>query len=171
MDVIVPVDQIPKLDEIQNVTDLPAAFKICKRLEAICEQQKGIGLSAVQVGIPLKLFVVKGSPTSRFASNDYYAYFANCEYSNHPDGVMVVSYEGCLSLRNEQGKLRHFEVDRSTKIHLTGTRLVFRKGAVQAEPIDAVLDVHEQSIPFAHEIDHHRCVLISEIGKEVSHDD
>lgn len=167
LDKIVPVEKIPALADIQDVPidDLMAVYKVCLRMEMICEHETGIGLSAVQIGIPWKLFIVRGNNTSKYSPLDKYAYFLNCSYEPVGD-ERFESLEGCLSLRAEDGRLRHFQVERSKKIRLTGWRLVVGK-ELSLVPIDDEVDFHEQSVVFSHEIDHHRGVLISEIGKEV----
>ncbi|MHA2432943.1 MAG: peptide deformylase, partial [Candidatus Thorarchaeota archaeon] len=60
-DMILEADQIPKVDEVVDVSmdDPMEVYKICQRMEILCDADNGIGLSAVQVGIPWKLFLVK----------------------------------------------------------------------------------------------------------------
>lgn len=166
-ELIVPIESIPTVDQIKDVdlADPLAIYKLCLRMEMVCEEAGGIGLSAVQIGEPLKLFVVKGN-NSRFTAPKQYGYFANCRYEPIGD-ERVISLEGCLSIRNAEGELRHFEVERPKAIRLIGQRLVYRSGKLEFSPIDTELTLHDQSIVFCHEIDHHLGVLISDIGKEV----
>ena len=56
---IVEVDLIP---EVKNVKDVPLddpmkVYKVCLEMQKICEENEGIGISSVQVGIPWKLLI------------------------------------------------------------------------------------------------------------------
>lgn len=126
-------------------------------MEQICTAQNGIGLSAVQVGIPWKLFIVQ-----RGAG---YEYYIDCEYNG--TGCKGKSIEGCLSLRDAQGHLRRFEVERHETVTVTGKRL-----KISDSPSLVLEDVNQTekglyAVVFAHEIDHQNDILISDIGTEV----
>jgi peptide deformylase len=80
--------------------DIPAAgptpldnliplFRVCTQMERLCTDSDGIGLSAVQVGIPWKLYIILNRRT------DTYEYFIDCEYEGI--GEKQTSLEGCLS--------------------------------------------------------------------------
>ena len=88
---IVAVENIPPVDLVQDVdlSNPMQTYKICKEMEQVCIKHDGIGLSAVQVGLPLKLFIVK--------LNNKFEYFANCIYEKNSAGFQNV-VEGCLSL-------------------------------------------------------------------------
>jgi peptide deformylase len=152
---IVSVEDIPLAVETP-VDDLFNLFRVITAMEQICTIQDGIGLSAVQVGIPWKLFIVK--------RNDEYEYYVNCEYDGI--GEKEKSIEGCLSLRDSFGNLRRFEVDRYPSILLKGKQLKVLDSSLILEDVDR-LEVDLYSVVFQHEIDHHRNVLISNIGKEI----
>lgn len=51
---IVEINKIPTLDKIQDVPmDNPIeVLKVCQNLQILCEKENGIGISAVQAGIP-----------------------------------------------------------------------------------------------------------------------
>lgn len=154
---IVPVDDIPR-GEPCPTDDLVSLYNTCLKLEELCAQEHGMGLSAVQVGIPWQLFVI-------CAPDKTYRYFLNCEYRSLKD-KRSSSLEGCLSLRDEEGNLRYFEVSRYDEIRLSGKELV-------TEPELKVVDVRLEaddfySILYQHEIDHQNGILISDIGKEYS---
>lgn len=158
---IVSENKIPLINEIINVptNNLAKILKICLEMQVVCEQQKGIGLSAVQVGIPWKLFIIKTSISE-------YNYFVDCEYTPTEEAKTITSLEGCLSIRSKEGDLRYFEVNRYDKIRVTGQNLTFNN-KIELKNIDFILDVSQKSIVFQHEIDHHLGKLISDIGKEV----
>ena len=166
---IVGIDEIPKLEDIKDVllSDTASVYKTCRSMEILCDTSEGIGLSAVQVGIPWKLFIVKSDGGCPFIRPKEYGYFVNCEYEPVTD-EQVVSLEGCLSVRSPEGQLRLFQVNRYTKIKIYGFRLIINdSNNMDFVPIDFEVAFHEQGVVFQHEIDHHRGKLVSDIGKEV----
>lgn len=156
---IVDVDLIPKVDDITDtpVGDLVELFAVATRMAVTCHEEKGVGLSAVQVGIPWNFFVVKHQ-------DGKFGFYVDCEYEPVED-VKSDSMEGCLSLRGGEGQLRMFRVERYQKVRVTGKKLV-------AEDVPVLKDVDEEfdgfyGVVFQHEIDHARGILISDFGKEV----
>ncbi len=55
---IVPVVDIP-IGETVPTDNLLDIFRIVTQMEQICTEQKGIGLSAVQIGLPFDLFIIQ----------------------------------------------------------------------------------------------------------------
>lgn len=162
---IVDLDRIPKLDQITEVSldgNLAEVYDICIQMEELCEQSGGVGLSAVQVGVPLKLFVVKSDGDNPLIPNKY-GYFVNCDYEPDTDTEQIVSVEGCLSIRSEQGQLRYFHVERHKKIILKGYRF---NNDLTLDSVEAILDP-PYSVILQHEADHQNGILISDIGKEI----
>ena len=154
---IVEVDLIP---EVKNVKDVPLddpmkVYKACLEMQKICEENEGIGISSVQVGIPWKLFIIKADDNS-----GNYDYFANCVYEPAYDSKRIVSLEGCLSLRSEDGRLRQFQVERFDNINILGFK--FTLDNFNFIPFKASIDVSHQGVVFQHEIDHQLGVLISD---------
>lgn len=147
---IVPVEEIPKAVDV-DLNDPVSVYKICKEMEKVCIDSAGLGLAAVQVGIPLKLFIV------RF--DDGFRYFVNCSYTSTEKKV-TQSIEGCLSIRGKT-----FLVLRHPSITLTGYELIVRNSDPIFIPINEFHD--KNHIVFQHEIDHHLDILISDIGREV----
>jgi peptide deformylase len=162
---IVNIDQIPKVDQITDVPleETSKVYDVCLQMEALCDITNGIGLSAVQVGIPWKLFVVKSDGKNPLIPKGRYGYFANCDYEEVTDTERIVSVEGCLSIRSEDGQLRFFQVERSQKIRIYG----YKFNTNDFEKFDCELDPYEQGVVFQHEIDHQKGTLISDIGKEI----
>ena len=165
---IVEVDKIPTKESIVAVPidNTMQVYKICIALKELCEKESGIGISAVQVGIPWKLFLVKGDGTCPLIPKGEFGYFINCEYDKTTDTKQVVSLEGCLSLRSPDGRLRSFQVERQYKIRLYGLQLMV-EDSIYFKNIDVEVDVMQEGIVFQHEVDHHRGILVSDIGKEV----
>ena len=161
---IVPVLDIPD-GEIVPTDNLLDIFRLVVQMEQICTEQSGIGLSAVQVGVPLNLFIVQ--------RDDAYEYYLNCEYEGI--GEKHPSVEGCLSLRDKEGKLRRFEVQRFASVKLKGQQLKVSAGngncgnltdALKIENIERV-ENGLYAVVMQHEIDHQLGILISDFGKEV----
>lgn len=172
---IVPVEEIPLAEDIKDVPErskvsmsreisrniLLKTYRQCKEMEKVCEEADGIGLSAVQVGIPAKFFIIK--------TNGEYEHFVNCEYEPVGDDK-IVSVEGCLSLLNEEGNFRRFEMIRSLIVKVTGKKLVRRENVpLTLEDFSAYIHAEDQGVVFQHEIDHQQGPegLISAKGKEV----
>ena len=157
---IVEVAQIPTAEDTKEVPldDLMAVYKVCTDMEKVCTESNGIGISAVQVGIPWKLFLVRHP--------DGYRYYLNCEYEPVDDSAKVPSIEGCLSITTETGGPRHFLVERYGKVRIRGYRLDDMCG-LRLEDVDMELELNQLGVVFQHEIDHHNSVLISDIGREI----
>ena len=153
---IVPEQEIPNggIVPTDNLLDI---FRLIVQMEQICTEKNGIGLSAVQLGIPLNVFIVQ--------RNDGYEYYLNCEYEGI--GEKTSSIEGCLSLRDKEGKLRRFEVQRFSSVKIKGQQL-----KVSGDPALQIKNIDQEehglyAVVFQHEIDHAHQILISDIGKEV----
>ena len=81
------------------------------------------------------------------------------------DGPLTDSIEGCLSLKNKEGSLRFFKVKRYKKVRVTGKMLLTDKD-LKLIDLDKELDGLMGTV-YQHEIDHHRGILISDIGEEL----
>ena len=161
---IVPIDQIPnQATEIPLDESIAKVYDTCVQMEDLCEKSDGIGLSAVQVGIPWKLFVIKSDGNNPLVPEGRYGYFVNCDYEEVTENDRIVSVEGCLSIRSPEGQLRSFQVERRKTIKLSGYMI---KNNVYKE-VDCVLDAFQQGVVFQHEIDHQRGRLISDLGQEI----
>jgi peptide deformylase len=152
---IVPVKEIPKANAWLS-NDLVKLYNYCLEMEAICDKHDGVGLSAVQVGLPFNFFVVK--------HDNLYRHMVNCSYEPL-DGDKFPSLEGCLSLRSFVGSLRRFEVPRYRRVRIKGKSLLAQDNLCLSE-IDIELDGY-YAVVYQHEIDHANDILISQIGKEV----
>jgi peptide deformylase len=157
---IVPIDQIPKEVTDCPTNDLVGLLATCLQMADICVKEHGIGLAAVQVGLPWKLFVVRYIIGP---ANDQFRFFVNCRYEPVGD-KKEKSLEGCLSIRRPNGDFRHFEVDRHTLVRVVGSELLADK-ELRIEPVTLEPTGH-YSFVFQHEIDHQDLVLISDIGTE-----
>ena len=153
---IIPLDLIPKGQEC-SFDNLPELYKLGLLMQAICDKENGIGISAVQMGIPFNFFVIN------YGQKNYH-FFANCTYV--PVSEEKEKYiESCLSIREPNGKFRHFEVERFKNILIKGKELL-------SSPILQVKDFEfiptdYYKIVFQHEIDHNFKITIDQIGKEV----
>ena len=138
-----------------NLLDL---YKLGMHMEQICLDNNGVGLSAVQVGIPYDFFVI-----INFKKNEY---FFHCTYEGF--GEKFKSIEGCLSLKDSNGNLQRYEVERFEKIKIKGKRLLVSDN----DPMLVISEFEEDvdnfnAIIYQHEIDHQNGILISQIGKPI----
>lgn len=153
---LVPLDELPKA-QATPTDDLMALFRLAAKMEKLCDSENGVGLSAVQVGIPYKFFILKRGKS--------YEYYVDCEYVGFGDKQK--SIEGCLSIRKPDGGFRRFEVDRYAGIKLQGKQLkITGTPSVLLEDFTR-LETGLPAIIFQHEIDHGNDILISQIGKEI----
>jgi peptide deformylase len=158
---IVPVKDIPHAlsVELENPSQL---YKKFHEMENLCNVLNGVGLHAVQIGLPLDMYIVRPAISSPFE------YYLNCSYQPSESRVKITSFEGCLSLRNEDGSSRYFRVERYQKIKIQGYRLV-TMGKLRIEPVDMVVSVEDGIVCTAHqhEIDHGSGILLSDSGQEI----
>ena len=161
---IVPVELIPEKENIIDAPtdDLVGVFKICQQLEHICSLENGIGLSAVQVGLPWRLFTIKDK-------DGHYDFYLNCDYEPAPDARKVQTHEGCLSLKGDGGSLRFFRVERWSKIILSGERLLTEDKLGLDHMANVGIEDELYAVVFQHEIDHQLGPegLISHKGNEI----
>ena len=167
---IVPVIEIPSKKDVEPIIceadrwvsshygDLPYTrlLSIFQGLKEVCNRHKGVGISAVQVGLPLPIFIAKIEKSWR--------YFLNCKYESLEHATEQISLEGCLSLNKPDGSMRRFHVLRWDKVLVTGQEFVFDQAVVEdfAEEFK-----NFNAVVMQHEIDHQEDILISDIGKEV----
>lgn len=134
--------------------------KIISDMKKTMEKAPGIGLSANQVGLNLKLFVAQ-IPEQRFeiegekitiAATDFYAIF-NPEIKNFSKEKTIME-EGCLSVPGIFG-----EVERLEKITLSGFDINGRKIVIETEGILTRV--------FQHETDHLNGILFIDKAKNL----
>lgn len=163
---IVPPGEIPAAGPTPT-EDLMALFKLCSQMAATCVKENGKGLSAVQVGVPWDLFVVNQIPLHLRADKaNPWGYYIGCTYEPVGEGS-VESVEGCLSLKDDKGKVRLYKLKRASKIHVRGRQLRDDPQGLRIEEVNYILELKTDAIVFQHEIDHARSVLISDNGVEV----
>lgn len=152
---IVDVKDIPAMTYDVSLEDTVDVLKKCIEMEILCKKEGGIGLAAVQVGLPLKLFIIN--------LDGVFHYYVNCEYTLI--GNIMLSIEGCLSLTTPQGGPRLYRVPRGEKTRIIGKELVCQP---TLEFIDVDMEaIGRYNVVFQHEIDHQNNILISDIGEEV----
>ena len=156
---IVTVDKIPK-DIINTPTDnLSDLYSVAQKMEKLCIESGGIGLSAVQVGIPWKFFVYYDTIKKKFM------YMVDCDYEPLSDEKFL-SIEGCLSLKTLNEEIRRFKLMRHQLIRVYGKCLVV-EDKLSIKDFDEKLSKGLESTVIQHEIDHHNGLLISDIGEEI----
>lgn len=158
--VIVPLDEIPAPPYETPSSDAPALYAVAKRMEHLCRNLGGLGLSAAQVGIPWRLFVALND----YPLNDHdFGIFFDCTYD--PRGSeSFPSIEGCLSLPGKRYKVSRYE-----KVAVRGKRLVESSDGVSCEDFSATFS-GIPAVIMQHEIDHDqgRERMIDSIGVPVS---
>lgn len=155
---LVSIKEIPKGENVSLDKPLDI-FKLCRRMESICQKSHGVGLSAVQLGIPLNICVVK--------NNNFFEYLVNCSYDGIGDKVN--SIEGCLSILDYENKPRQFELQRFSQIQVNGFVLKFDDKSPYVNLIALEKESYSGflSIIIQHELDHASGILISDIGQEI----
>jgi peptide deformylase len=153
--------QVGKINETFKETysvegqSLVMLYKLSLIMQNACLILRGAGLSAIQLGIPLKMFVaLKPNSPSEFVT------FADSFYTPEDDEEYT-STEGCLSIVSEN-KLVFFDVPRHKKIEVIGKSLKVGQG-IELVPESIKAEGFFASV-LAHEIDHQNMVDISKIG-------
>lgn len=157
---LVPEQSIPHASPASGM-DATKLFVTALKMEHLCTKEGGIGLSAVQVGLPWDMFVVRRNNSGP----DAYECYIDCSYYSQGSNT-TKSIEGCLSLKRD-GKTRRFEVERYESVRVVGKRLEIGESGL---PVMKDVDFVEQGlygIVFQHEIDHSMGILISQIGTEI----
>ena len=154
---IVHIDQIPAKESFSPVkinledetvsikadTWVPytALYKEFMEMEHLCKNgiSPGVGLSAVQVGKPVKCFVA-------FIKNNW-RHFLNCKYKGMSRKKR--SMEGCLSLPG-----KHFLLERYSKIKVWGSELIIdQEDGLRIIEVNAAFS-GMNAVIMQHEIDH-----------------
>jgi len=166
---IIPVNEIPK--DVQDVPldDPMSVYKTFLRMEHVCSILNGVGLSAVQVGIPWKMFITP-RPDEGESIQQKFDWYVNCDYEPVDWNFNVAknrSLEGCLSIKKENGELRRFFVERYPKVKVKGKKLIADASKPIFKDVDFVPESEIAAVIFQHEIDHQKGILISDIGKEI----
>ena len=157
---IVSDSAIPIKENVLHAKDqkLIEIAKISLLMQNICIKEGGVGLSAVQLGIPYKIFIAKDYDKS----NDFFT-FVDCQYEGN--GNKTTSIEGCLSLKTKSKQIKRSRVERFSSIISKGLYFSFENN-MNLIPFEKQYDGFFASI-FQHEVDHQNGILISDIGKEM----
>lgn len=156
---IVSLDKISKFSDNTPLDDLTKLYSTFQKMEKLCVKNNGVGLAAVQVGIPWKCFVYQDQTTRKFN------YMIDCEYFPLSEDKYL-SIEGCLSLKNDRGKMRHFKVNRFKKIKVVGKILIDRE-KIELRDFEKVFSNSLECAILQHEIDHQDNILLTDIGQEI----
>lgn len=138
--------------------DPMALYKLGLEMESVCKSNNGVGLAAVQVGVPYNFFVTVLDGKTQ--------YWVDCSYEG--SGGWVSTVEGCLSLLGKDGKPESYSVKRHRTVHLAGKRLVVEESSTAPTLVDFSEKFEGgMAIILQHEIDHAHGTLISHIGEQV----
>jgi peptide deformylase len=156
---IVPVEQIPSAKKLlpTNVLDFDEYMILANHMIDLCVKKGGVGLSAVQCGLPLNFFV---------ASEDGQKF--RCFLDSRYDGFepLIDSLEGCLSIIDLQGNPKRFLLKRYHSIYFSAKELEISKFPATVTEIATKISGFF-GVVLQHEIDHHFGKLISDQGQEV----
>jgi len=157
---VVSFSSIPIKEDVLFAKDQKFAeiAKISLLMQNICLKENGVGLSAVQLGIPYKIFIAKNYDIS----NEFYT-FVDCQYEGV--GNKITSIEGCLSLKNKSNQIKRYKLERFPSVILKGLYFSFENN-MNLVTFEKKYDGFFSSI-LQHEIDHQNGILISDIGKEM----
>ena len=155
---VVPISEIPKPPAVQDtpVLDPAALFRVALRMWEICLREDGVGLAAVQVGIPWRMFVTD-------IGRRGLEIFLNCSY-RPVDDRLVRSIEGCISLpKNASGRRPQYEVARALNVRFEGMKLV-KDEKYFIKPVSEIV-TGLRGIVYQHETDHQNGLLLSDVGR------
>lgn len=155
---IVAINEIPSETQSVPLSNLSEVYSKAQQMEEICKLNNGIGLAAAQVGLPWKFFVY----SDEFGK---FHYMVDCEYFSKKESKYL-SIEGCLSIRNLIGNVRHFKVMRYDSIEVVGKELVV-EDKISVVNFNKSFEKSLECAVFQHEIDHQNNILISSIGEEI----
>ena len=168
---IVPIEDIPAGEDV-DLLDLDGIEEIYNQLSlAAADYNYPLGISAVQLGIPKKMFLMRPqivryglSMIGESAVDRCYHCILNATYLSCGDRTEVDSIEGCLSIPGKLYKVRRF-----ANIKATGHLYTINPQTYKMElfPFSHVVTNAYISVVMQHEIDHGHNILVSELGDEV----
>lgn len=149
---------MPVIVEETPCEDLKALYSVFVQMQQLCVVSKGVGLAAVQVGLPWHLFICQDA-------KEVFRYFINCYYEPTNE-EQITTVEGCLSICNSDGIARRFRKIRHKCIKLIGKELI-SNDLNELKLID-INETHDgfMAIVLQHEIDHGNGLTIDS-GEEV----
>ena len=146
---IVELNKIPIANNVKFESESLTWYKmdeILCQMRDLCYKLEGLGLHAVQVGLPYNLFVAK-------ANGFRFDFFINCQYEGM--GEKIDSIEGCLSIKNKL-----YLVKRYNKIVLRGYKYNNNELIAIEQEFEGF-----PAIILQHECDHGNNILISDVGE------
>lgn len=158
---LIPAHLLPRADQIVDAPEdrLEEVWAVVEALQRLCEAHGGLGLHAVQIGVPWRIHVVREDGPDGVEFMNY----LNASYTP-VGGIPVASMEGCLSLPG-----RHFRAVRHRKVKFEAVCIEKVASGIVSGKVWDVLDADSDfdAIVQQHEIDHGNGVLISDVGEEV----
>lgn len=147
MRITIPIER--RRSELVHTPDI----ELFEQLEKLCSAHAGLGLAAIQVGVPVRQAVIEYSMHADYVSKNGYVWLMNGQYM--PVGSKFeMMVEGCLSIPG-----RRYLVQRWSDYIVRGTFYNFRTNVAVEKKIRL-----GKPTTFQHEIDHFFDVLISDKG-------
>ena len=156
---LVSVSEIPHPTHMVDTGSFASAelAALIQNMIAVCKKERGVGLAAVQCGIPLNIFVASADSLN-------FRCFFDVDYES--DEEKQDSLESCLSLYDKNRKLRRFMVKRFGNARFHGKELFFNNSPASVAEINEDLS-GLFAVVCQNEADHGKGILISDHGKEV----
>lgn len=118
----------------------------------------GVGMSSIQVGIPLAITVIMIRPTpTRPNLKQFNKVYFNTEITG-VEGDKIPMWEGCCSVLGKDDKPIYAQVPRYEKIRM---KYLDEDGVIQEETVDGFL-----AHVLQHEIDHQNGILFTDLVDE-----
>lgn len=133
--------------------------KTPKQMINICVRKNGVGLAAIQVGIPKKFFVAFRPKNEEKEKNEWCIFF-NANYTVVENAEIYEVDEGCLTYggMSNSHKVKRYKIINASWDEIDDKGNMFRK----EETLDGLF-----SQIFQHECDHLKNITIAKIGKKV----
>lgn len=156
---LVSVSEIPHPTHMVDTGSFASAelAALIQNMIAVCKKERGVGLAAVQCGIPIDLFIAS-------SDGQNFRCFYNASYSS--DAQKEDSLESCLSLYDKNGKLRRFLVKRYPSVRFKAKEILLNESPATIRELDEDFS-GLFGVVCQHESDHGMGILISDHGKEV----
>lgn len=147
MRITIPIER--KRSELVQTPDI----ELFEQMEKLCIAHAGLGLAAIQVGVPVRQAVIEYSMHADYVSKNGYVWLVNGWYTQ-VGTKFERQIEGCLSIPGKR-----YVVERYADYIVRGSFYNFRTNVL----VEKRLRLGKPT-PFQHEIDHFFDVLISDRG-------
>lgn len=121
--------------------------------------EKGVAIAAIQVGVPVRMTVVKN------ADSDGYTTLINPEIVKHSKDELEDT-EGCMSVPRKYGQVKRYKKVKVRGIDLDGKKIEIKAEGFQARVLQHEID-HMDGKLFLHKVEPGELYTLAEDGKLV----